>query len=642
MIRDRVFRSSIAIACFVTMMILLPAAHAQIDACGHGWDGFLRYWGGKVLSKPAIYLVPWGWTRDSLTGPYDADTGLYDPQGELAALRAAFGHTHVTTSNTGLPGGRFLNTVVQYFGASPLPEQCGNPFDAYKGVYPDPTPFDPNASKGDPTKISPEAISMKALLGRNGDPQTIIVFLNPPSDSHGDGGYNRSTQSPNGNVTFVDVNYGQRATRTLFHELAEVITDAWPNQPPSGPVAGWNEDPTNVQCQIGDMCNPYKFTVQVHPSTDPNSMVELQELLSNDANGGTGHCVASYSTRTASLGIGTDYRLWQQSADVFHTETLRGWHAWSGTPFGLSGEPTVASWGPNRLDVFVQDSEQVMWHAASGDDGATSGWDSWGSLPQGWRFTDTPSAASWGAGRIDLFSTGTNDATIALWQRTWDGGTFSNWHQVNPPPPNGVLPATGPAVVTWGEGLSPAEWTAWPSHAVDGDVPWFNKENGIPLHQLHVFFLGTDGRVWHGAWVESDNRWRWNSYAPPPFQVTGDPAAAGWGLGLSLSSTQTNNIPAPRFDIIWRDSSGNYWDMVSDDGGQSASCCGAWGHPDGFPFISKPAIAALGDGRLIVGGRANTASYHGASYQQVWDTSHLTGWMLTNGAFISGLAIAAY
>ena len=657
-IRNRIFRSSVAFGAFLVATILSSAAHAQIDACGHGWDGFLKNFGGKVLSRPAIYVVPWGWSPPFLLGHPDPPTGLYDPNGELAAIRAAFDHTHVTTPNTGLPGGRFLNTVVQYWEPFPLPvtlpEPAGNPTDAYKGMFPDPTPFDPNAARGDPTRIAPEAIKMTNLLGRAGDSQTIIVFLNPPSDPNRGNGYNRSTQSPNGNVTFIDVNYnGAGAVSTLFHEIAEVITDAWPNQPPSGPIAGWNEDPTNNNCQIGDMCQQhYNFTVQVNPSIDPNSTVELQELLSDDANGGTGHCAASFSTRTTTLGIGTDNRLFQQSADVNHLvgitptppETLHGWNAWTGTPAGLLGRPavTVASWGPKRLDVFVQDSNQVMRHASSSDDGGTNGWDSWGSLPQGWRFTNTPSAVSWGAGRIDLFSTGTNDSTIALWQTTWDAGTLSPWHQITLPP-HDVLPATGPAAVTWGEGLSPVEWTVWPTHANDADFPWFNKENGIPLHQLHLFFLGTDGKVWHGAWVERDNLWRWNSYAPPPFKVIGDPAAAGWGLGLSFDSTaNSDTIPAPRFDIIWRDPSGNYWDMVSSDGGQSVSCCGAWGHPNGFPFSSKPSIAALGDGRLIVSGLANTASGHGASYQQVWDTSHLTGWMLTNGAFIGGLAIAAY
>jgi hypothetical protein len=653
MIHTRFVRSSIAIGILLVTTILSSGAHAQIDACGHGWDGFLIYYGGKVLSQPAVYVVPWGWTYDTF-GPYDPVTGLYDPDSELAAIRATFGHVHVTTPNTGLPGGRFLNTVGQYWGLSPFIgfEPSGNPVDAYKGMYLDSTPFDPNAADGgNPAGIVAEAINMKTLLGRAGDPQTIIVFLNPPSDPHRGNGYNRSTSSSNGNVTFIDVNYnGPGAIKTLFHEIAEVITDAWPNQPVSGPVAGWNEDPTNPQCQIGDMCLPYSFTVQVNPSIDPNSTVEIQELLSDDANGNTGHCAASYSTRTATLGIGTDRRLFQQSADVnqlvglaaTNAETVHGWHAWSGAPAGLIGEPTVASWGPKRLDVFVQDSNQVMRHASSSDDGGTNGWDNWGSLPSGWSFTNTPSAVSWGAGRIDLFSTGKNAATTALWQRTWDAGAFSKWHQVAPLP-NGVMPATGPAVVTWGEGISPAEWTAWPTHPNDADFPWFNRENGIPLRQLHVFFLGTDGNVWHGAWVQGDNLWRWNSYAPPPFKVIGDPAAAGWGLGLSFDSTaNADTIPAPRFDIIWRDGSGNYWDMVSADGGQSASCCGAWGHPAGFPFTSKPSIAALGDGRLIVGGRADTAGYQGASYQEVWDTSHLTGWMLTNGAFIGGVTVAAY
>ena len=654
MIRARMFRNSVATGAFLVAAILSSAANAQIDACGHGWDGFLKNFGGKALLQPAIYVVPWGWTTQSFVGPYDPVTGFYDPNRELAAIRAAFDHTHVTTPNTGLLGGRFLNTVVQYWEPG---QSCGNPTDAYKGMYPDSTQFDPNASNGGSRAgIGAEAIKMKTLLDHaGGDPQTIIVFLNPPSDPHRGNGYNGSIHSPNGIFTYIDVNYnGAAVISTLFHELAEVITDA------SGPLAGWNEDPTNGNCQIGDMCQPYNFTVQVNPSIDPNSIVELQELLSDDANGGTGHCVASFSTRTATLGIGTDNRLFQQSADVnnlvgittLDAETAHQWNAWSGTPTGLLGRPmvTVASWGPKRLDVFVQDSTQVMRHASSSDDGATNGWDSWGSLPQGWRFTNSPSAVSWGAGRIDLFSTGTNGSKIALWQTSWDAGTLTPWHQITLPP-HDVLPATGPAAVTWGEGVSPGappgEWTAWPTYANDSEFPWFNKENGIPLHQLHVFFLGTDGNVWHGAWAEPDNLWRWNSYAPPPFKVIGDPAAAGWGLGLSVSYNATTNTtvqatPAPRFDIMWRDASGNYWDMISSDGGQTVSCCGAWGHPNDFPFTSKPSIAALGDGRLIVGGLANTASGHGASYQQLWDTSHLTGWMLTNGAFIGAPAIASY
>jgi hypothetical protein len=165
------------------------------------------------------------------------------------------------------------------------------------------------------------------------------------------------------------------------------------------------------------------------------------------------------------------------------------------------GDPTIASWGPGRLDVFARGSDDRLWQTYSEDGGAT--WIPWlkpfgddnvlrsgpeastrgpgrlnvyhvgtdGSIYErfyeaadgwngGWLNQGAPpggisgdangrdaTATSWGdSERIDLFARGADDN---LWQKTWDGTRWSDWTQ--PPSPGGRL-RSAPDAASWEPG----------------------------------------------------------------------------------------------------------------------------------------------------------------------------------------------
>src|SRR2546430_9755981 len=55
--------------------------------------------------------------------------------------------------------------------------------------------------------------------------------------------------------------------------------------------------------------------------------------------------------------------------------------------------------------------------------------------------TSSVAVSSWGPDRTDVFIRGTDEA---LWQKTWDGRTWSKWHSL------GGAIQSAPAAVSWG------------------------------------------------------------------------------------------------------------------------------------------------------------------------------------------------
>jgi Repeat of unknown function (DUF346) len=78
----------------------------------------------------------------------------------------------------------------------------------------------------------------------------------------------------------------------------------------------------------------------------------------------------------------------------------------------------VASWGPDRLDVFGLGTDNSMYHQAW--DGHT--WSAW--EPRGGTFNSAPAVASWGPDRLDVFGLGTDNS---MYHQAWDGHTWSAW-----------------------------------------------------------------------------------------------------------------------------------------------------------------------------------------------------------------------
>ncbi len=82
----------------------------------------------------------------------------------------------------------------------------------------------------------------------------------------------------------------------------------------------------------------------------------------------------------------------------------QGWSQWESLGGVITTAPAVASWQPNRLDVFAGGTDNSLFHIWW--DGQR--WSSWESLGGG--LTSSPAAVSWGPNRIDVFVRGTDNA----------------------------------------------------------------------------------------------------------------------------------------------------------------------------------------------------------------------------------------
>ncbi len=134
---------------------------------------------------------------------------------------------------------------------------------------------------------------------------------------------------------------------------------------------------------------------------------------------------------------------------------ISGWSNWEQLSASqITSDPAVASWGAGRLDCFVRGTDNALWHKWY--DGSWSGWESLGGS-----LTSDPAVASWGAGRLDCFVRGTDNA---LWHK-WYDGSWHGWEQLGA---NQI--ASGPAAVSWGS------------------------------NRIDCFARGTDNALWHKWW----------------------------------------------------------------------------------------------------------------------------------------------
>ena len=157
------------------------------------------------------------------------------------------------------------------------------------------------------------------------------------------------------------------------------------------------------------------------------------------------------------------------------------WQDWASLNGVLTSGPDASSSGAGRLDVFVRGTDNALWHRSE-DDGAWSAWESLGGV-----LTSDPAAVSGAAGRLDVFVRGIDNA---LWHKSYDGG-WSGWESLG-----GVL-TTGPDVASWGAG------------------------------RLDVFVRGTDNALWH----RSQDGGAWSAWESLGGVLTSDPAAVSGGAG---------------------------------------------------------------------------------------------------------------
>lgn len=158
-----------------------------------------------------------------------------------------------------------------------------------------------------------------------------------------------------------------------------------------------------------------------------------------------------------------------------------GWSNWEDLGGVLTSAPAVASWQPNRLDVFGRGQNNALWHKYW-DGRQWSGWEDLGGV-----LTSPPAAVSWGPNRIDIFARGQNQS---LWHLYWDQTRWSSWEDLG-----GGSITSGSAAASTG------------------------------VNRLEIFSRGSQNQLLFRTW--NGNRWTgWQSLGGV---ITSEPAAVSWG-----------------------------------------------------------------------------------------------------------------
>ena len=235
----------------------------------------------------------------------------------------------------------------------------------------------------------------------------------------------------------------------------------------------------------------------------------------------SGPAVASWGpNRLDVFARGNDDGLWRNSSSG------SGWSGWSQLhPHAITSDPAAVSWGPNRIDIIARGPNGQMY--AMNFNG--SQWSGWGAL--GGQFTSGPAVASWAPNRLDVFGRGLDNA---LYTCSWNGG-WSNWSRLSPD-----HIASDPAAVSWGPNridvfargmdrqmyqmfFDGAQWSGW--------IPLGGLFTSGPAvasweaNRLDVFGRGDDNALYTNSYAGSG--WSgWSQVAANP--IDSDPAAVSW------------------------------------------------------------------------------------------------------------------
>lgn len=178
------------------------------------------------------------------------------------------------------------------------------------------------------------------------------------------------------------------------------------------------------------------------------------------------------------------------------------WQQWQdlGVPSaGIKGDPTIVSWAPGRLDVFVRGGDDRLWHRYSQDGGST--FVDWYRpfADQGIALASSPNTSSRGPDRLDVYFVGSDGQ---VYERFWEN-VWNHAYLPHGAPSGGVV--GDPTSVSWGDGA-----------------------------RVDLFVRGSDNRLWQRSLVN----WNWTAWARPVGDrgttLTSSPDAASWAQGVLL------------------------------------------------------------------------------------------------------------
>jgi hypothetical protein len=154
---------------------------------------------------------------------------------------------------------------------------------------------------------------------------------------------------------------------------------------------------------------------------------------------------ANSEGRLELLLTGNDFQLWH----IYQTAPSGGWSDWisHGSPPGtdINGfTPAMAASADGRLELFATGFDQRLWHINQLT--PSGGWCDWYSHPRPVESSTaqvgaggTPTVTLNSAGRLELFVQGTNNELWHMWQ-TAPGGGWAPWLSHGKPPGFNVFP----------------------------------------------------------------------------------------------------------------------------------------------------------------------------------------------------------
>ena len=250
-----------------------------------------------------------------------------------------------------------------------------------------------------------------------------------------------------------------------------------------------------------------------------------------------------------------DYTPHLHGQDLF-TSNFSDWFG-PMTTVKLTGNPGAVSWGLGRIDIFTRGTDGGLWQKWY--DTQAGGWQAWSSLDV--PIASSPTVASWGSGRLDIFYADSSGGLGHYWYDTQAGG-WQTAESLGQPSPN-VTIVGNPGAVSWGSlrldifarGSDNSLWQKTYNGQGTGWQPWVKLGGWMVSSpspttwgpgRLDVFATGPAGDLEHFWYI--DNVWHpAESLGMPSSSVTlsTGPGGASWSNG--------------RLDVFSRGSDGVLW-----------------------------------------------------------------------------------
>jgi len=241
--------------------------------------------------------------------------------------------------------------------------------------------------------------------------------------------------------------------------------------------------------------------------------VQKIQAYAIDSNGGTVNFNITASNRsffTASLGgvtqkaptaiEWTNHRqvliVGNDNASIYRNISVNeaafgGWQKVLGPPPGttICSDPSAASWGTNRIDLYVIGCDGSLRHAWTSN--GTWAWDNRGG--SGLPFDPGPQVVAPGSGRLDVW---VRDAGGILWDNEYASSTFT-WRQTTIPSvndfaaaPQNVTPGGGWLDTTLAVGILTNNNTSWRPNAFAGAMVGVSTQQGWPMQYANPLNMG--------------------------------------------------------------------------------------------------------------------------------------------------------